>query len=292
MYKIFFAHGNRLTREYYLIKQGLENHSNIKLVNNEEDSDFVFYLYYTRKKNQTEKPKQYDPEKTVVIDFHDNPHWLFDVKCKAYFKRSWLDMKDKGIYTTRKSISWPEHFHPISFAIMDEFIIEKEYKRNCLLSCTLKANKKNLNRYRVLNLLKTMNLKGNIQIGKYNKGAMKGWLDDHMKDYFRHLKKSRIVVTCNPGKWEGDHRTWEAFANGALVIVDRMHTPLEPPLIDGRHCFFYEPTNRGLRRLREIIEYFMKDIKLAERIANQGHEFTMEHHRSVNRIDEILRVIT
>jgi len=105
------------------------------------------------------------------------------------------------------------------------------------------------------------------------------------------LKRSRIVVTCNPNKWEGDHRTWEAFASGALVFVDKMYTPMVHPLIDGEHCIFYEMSEIGLRELRSVIFYYLDNLTEAEEIARTGHEFTMKYHRASNRIDEILDVI-
>ena len=137
-----------------------------------------------------------------------------------------------------------------------------------------------------------MDIQGNTQIGRYNKGAMKGFNDKNMKEYWRLLRRSQIVVTCNPGKWEGDHRTWEAFASGALVFVDRMFTPLAHPLIDRKHCIFYDTSNEGLERLKERILYFLRDTDRAAEIAKEGHDFTMKYHRASNRIDEILEVIT
>ena len=99
-------------------------------------------------------------------------------------------------------------------------------------------------------------------------------------------------MTCNPSRWEGDHRTWEAFANGALVFVDRMWTPLTHPLVDGKHCIFYDLSGDGITKLRRKISYFLQETDHAEDIARAGHEFTMKYHRASNRIDEILDVIT
>ena len=48
---------------------------------------------------------------------------------------------------------------------------------------------------------------------------------------------SKIVVTCNPTGWEGDYRTWEALTSGALILVDKMITPLINPLITGNMSF-------------------------------------------------------
>jgi hypothetical protein len=38
--------------------------------------------------------------------------------------------------------------------------------------------------------------------------------------YFDKMTHSQIVVTVNPGNWEGDFRLWESMCTGALVFVD------------------------------------------------------------------------
>jgi len=177
---------------------------------------------------------------------------------------------------------------------MDEFIVKEDLKRDVILSCTLRAElrQRNVNRVNVLNLLSEMDIQGNIQIGRYNRGSIKGFDDKNMRDYWRLLKRSQIVVTCNPGKWEGDHRTWEAFANGAFVFIDRIWTPLRHPFVDGKHCIFYDTSDKGLRELKEKIFWYLEMPREVARIAKEGHEFAMKYHRTSNRINEILEVIT
>lgn len=175
---------------------------------------------------------------------------------------------------------------------MDEFITHEKMERDYALSCTLRKIKRHYNRRKVLSLLEKMHIQGKTQIGEFNQGTMFRFNAPDMRDYFRLLRRSRIIVTCNPGKWEGDHRTWEAFASGALVFVDRMSTPLIHPLIDYSHCIFYDLSNKGLKSLQEKISYFIKYPDEAEHIAKAGYEFTMKYHKASNRINEILEVIT
>ena len=307
MIKIFYTWGFNKTREQRLIQQGLDNNPNVLLIDNEKYSDFVFQLaYHVKERYEEQSPSP--PEKTVIIDYHDNPRWVFmyevDKKRRwrtkiltgtykhkglAYFKRAWVD-------TEQKPIKWPEKFHPITFAIMDEFIVKEDFRRNILLSCSLREERRNMNRIHVVNLLNSMkiarNRRSNVQIGRYNRGAMDGFNDANMRGYFNLLKRSKIVVTCNPDRWEGDHRTWEALASGALVFVDKMHTPLVHPLVNGEHCVFYDTTDRGLQKLEHRLLYFLDNLDLAKEIAENGHKFAMKYHRASNRIDEILDVIT
>ena len=290
MVKIYFAPRAKENRETLLIHQGLVNNSRVKLVNSERESDFVFLFYYAS--GRCLSRKEFPPEKTVLIDYHDKANWVCPIECLAYFKRSWVNRIDKEGITVSVPISWPANFHPLMMAIMDEFIIREDLERDYALSCSLRKVKRHYNRRKVLKLLEGMRFRAKIHIGEFNRGTMFRFNAPDMGDYFRLLRRSKIIVTCNPGKWEGDHRTWEAFANGALVFVDRTLTPLAHPFIDKEHCIFYDLSDRGLRTLREQIYYYLDRTDKAERIAHAGHEFAMKYHRSSNRIDEILEVIT
>ena len=195
-------------------------------------------------------------------------------------------------YATKEIIPRPSHYHPLTMAIMDEFIIEEDAERDIALSCTLRRLGWHFNRVRVLELLEGMNIQGKTQIGEFNAGHMDRFNKPDMREDFKLLKRSTIVVTCNPTKWEGDHRTWEAFASGALVFIDKIYTPMVHPLIDGRHCIFYEMSDSGLELLQRKLLYYLDRPKKARCIAKEGHEFAMKYHRATNRIDEILDVIT
>lgn len=293
MIKVHYVPSRKITREYRLIRQGLENNRRIELVDNEEESDFVFLFYTVFKHNHDYIPAS-PPNKIVFLDYMDKPHrvWSVGRKYLAYFKRSWVEEIYAGNYTTKRVIPRPSNFHPLTMAIMDEFIIDEDLGRDIVLTCVIRPHKRHPNRPRTLNFIKGMNIQGKTQIGKFNEGRSRWFNNEEMREYFRLLKRSRIVVTCNPGRWEGDHRTWEAFANGALVFVDRMYTPMIHPLIDGKHCIFYDLSDKGLEQLRKKILYFLQETDHADDIARAGHEFTMRYHRTMNRIDEILAVIT
>ncbi len=291
MIKIYYVPCRKATREYRLIYQGLVNNPRVELVDWGGGFDFVF-LFYSALEDNPHLKKAFPADKLVFIDYCDSSRWVSPIKCRAYFKRSWVKMVVKGEYVVKKRISRPSNFYPLTMAIMDEFIIDEDVKRDVVLSCTIRCRKQRYNRERVLNLLNSMAIKGKTQIGELNKEGARGFNAPLMRDYFRLLRRSRIVVTCNPSKWEGDHRTWEAFANGALVFIDKIYTPMTHPLEDGKHCIFYDLSDQGLRELRKKIEYFLKETDHAEDIARAGHAFAMKYHRAANRIDEILERIT
>lgn len=290
MIKVYYVPSSWVSREYRLIKQGVENNPRIELVDSEDKSDFVF-LFYTALGREAQIIRGFLPEKTIFIDYDDRPHRVFSGSCLAYFKRSWVERVKEGGYTTKRPLQRPANFYPLMLAIMDEFIIDENIERDVVLSCTLRPYGKHRNRIRILDFIKKINIQGKKQIGEFNHGTMNRFNDTDMREYFRLLKRSRIVVTCNPSKWEGDHRTWEAFANGPLVFVDRMYTPMTHPLIDGEHCIIYDTSDAGLMKLEQKILYFLENPAQADAIAKAGFDFTMKYHRGSNRVDEILDVV-
>lgn len=290
MIKVYFVPAIWITREYRLIRQGLENNSRVELVDSEEKSDFVF-LFYTALGHGPQTIRGFPPEKIVFIDYRDDPHVVYAGSCLTYFKRSWVEMVKERNYTTKRPIRRASNFYPLAHAIMDEFIINGNVARDVVLSCMVRPHAGHPNRPKVLDAVKKISIQDRKQIGELNRGSMSRFNAPDMREYFKMLRRSRIVVTCNPSQWEGDFRTWEAFANGALVFVDKMYTPMPHPLVDGEHCIIYEASDTGLKILKHRILYFLENPTQADTIAKAGFDFTMKYHRASNRIDEILQVI-
>jgi len=288
MKKIYLVPSKKITREYLMIKQGLENNWDTELVDKKEKSDFIF-LFYTTLKHQPDIHKSFPEEKLIFIDFHDKPGIVFDVKCRAYFKRSWVEPYTQNGWWLKKEKKWPSHFHPINFAIMDEFLIPAQnVERDIDLSCTIRPHERHPNRPKVLNFIKSLDIPGKTQIGELNKGNMNRFNDSDMREYFMLLRKSKMVVTCNPSRWEGDFRTWEALASGALVFVDRMYIPMKYPLKDGEHCIIYDTSNKGMKGLKDKIFYFLEHSKEARSIGLRGLVYALQYHKATCRIDNIL----
>ena len=101
-----------------------------------------------------------------------------------------------------------------------------------------------------------------------------------------------MVVTVNPGPWDGDHRLWEALASGALVLSDKLLVPLREPLVDGKHLVLYDNNNRStfMSRLWEAVGG--RGADRASRIAGEGRDHALLHHRMVVRVDWVLSVLT
>ena len=107
--------------------------------------------------------------------------------------------------------------------------------------------------------------------------------------YADALWDARIVVNAEPCHGEIGQRIWETLASGALLLTDRWASPLEPPLINGTHLVFYDPTNP--EDLRSKLLHYLHHPEEARRIAVDGYRFALQHHRAVNRADYILSVL-
>lgn len=104
-------------------------------------------------------------------------------------------------------------------------------------------------------------------------GARVNHTDDHNRAdtgplYWRAMKAAKIIVTANPGNWEGDFRLWEALCSKALVLVDRMYVELPHPFVDGEDVVVFDSLDRG--SLMEKVRYYMEHEAEARRIAMNG----------------------
>jgi hypothetical protein len=271
---IHYVPSNNPGRAYRLIEQGLKTHRRVRLTT-VEAADFVFYHYQSY-----DASLAFEPEKTVFLDYTDDPRQVFPVDCVAYFKRSWYGTSESGIKNV--PFSRPSHFHPISYAIMDEFMIDEKFERDIDLGCFLRPDGRF--RKQVLAVAESIHT-DRKHVGEITRSG-RNVFD---REYLTALKRSRIVLTCNPDHWEGDSRTWEALANGTLVFVDRLYTPMRHPLEGGKHCVFYDLTN--LQELRDKLEYYLAHRAEADQVAACGFEFAMQFHNSRSRVDDILSCV-
>jgi len=136
----------------------------------------------------------------------------------------------------------------------------------------------------LLEFANSLNIK-NKHVGPINE-ASRGTFDG---DYFSTLKRTKIILSCQPENWEGDSRTWEALSSGALLFLDETYTPVPNPLEHEKHVVFYNPND--LDDLKDKIEYYLSHTDEADKIAKNGFNHAMKYHRTINRIDHILKVI-
>jgi len=105
--------------------------------------------------------------------------------------------------------------------------------------------------------------------------------NDVNSDYVDRMLRSKVTVTCQPDRWEGDYRLFEALACGPLVLCDHM---LRPPrgLRDGEHLVFYYDAEDMLEKLVYYLENESERIQIADR----GHQAAIAHHRAWHRMEQ------
>jgi hypothetical protein len=109
-------------------------------------------------------------------------------------------------------------------------------------------------------------------------------------DYLSTIKRAKILFTAYPEPQDGDSRTWEAFASGALVFKDKTHIPSAHPFVHGEHCIIYDATSTdSILEAIDLAVYYLAHESERARIASAGWAFARRHHLPASRMDEIMR---
>jgi hypothetical protein len=278
-----------------IVVDGLRALSNIQLIDQPDNADFIFHTYVPHNKGQKNYDiiSQYDPSKLVIIDWVDEPDYILYPHYFAYFKRSWCfaSQENKSFVIKKYAIPRPTNMFPFWYCAMPEFIYQPPVEKTIDLGCYLRAtcNNRKIVRNMFYNTLQ------NLPQTKFHLGEVTNNTRSKKEqtffdmDYMKILKQTKIVVTCNPTDWEGDSRTWEALANNCLVFVDKMFVPYLHPLINGKHIIEYEFDKMEDFAIKLL--YYRAHEKEAAEIAKCGCEFTLQHHTPKARMKYVIDVI-
>jgi len=299
-------------RFQHLIWQGLDLHPGVDLTDDPDKADVIFFMSTSTKwipwgedpgmvKDEYVPDPRYLPavanttikqgytDKFVVLDEGDGPGTIKrvdDGEYLAYFKRSWVLKNNGTLIKDPKRFAY--NYFPMSYSVSDNYtdgFIQNH--RHYHVVCTLRRNKKQPARGRILDWLEeaveTFNISHTSEVGEVNHAQRK----TISRQYLDINRRAHIVVTCNPSHWEGDFRLWEAMASGALVFVDQMHVPISHPLRHKQHLILYDTLDKP--EFFRLLHYYLTHPDEAREIALQGYLYAMKHHRSVTRLDYILR---
>jgi hypothetical protein len=289
--------------------EGLRAHPQVVLVDAAEAADVVilcqnhlvghnpFHVQF-----QALKAKHF--ERTIMLDYGDDPADILDAanfQWRLYFKRSCVD-RDNGRVMDYGGFP----IRPTAYCVADDICQppaptvtspapSPTRPRNIDVAClfddeVIDTPYYTMARGRLLKFAKRFAARQPQRKTQLGTVSPCGPVGRARVDpaYKQCLYDSKVVLHANPDPWEGDSRLWEALAAGALVFVDRMHAPIENPLVDGEHLIFYDLTDEGLQVLEQKVLYYLNDDEARERIGAQGRAFVLEHHRSVNRVNTII----
>jgi len=289
------AEGAGLVREHDAVAEGLRSSRRAVTVAAAAEADVVFFLAGGETLALPREDKV-PPSKLVVLDYGDVPWLLEGVEsprdCRLYFKRSWVVKQDGRLVASPfVDIPW---VRPLAFGVLDAYVgqgpvVSYADRSRYAVVCTLRPG--NPVRARVLGWVTQFVVRRALP-------AFVGQIGDGLRatsdsSYYALMRSARIVVTANPGGYDGDHRLWESFASGALVLTDRLHVPLGPAApVPGVHFVLYDTHNRT--DLEAKVLHYLAAPAEAARIADAGRELALAAHRMVDRVDgqvvgEVLR---
>lgn len=212
------------------------------------------------------------PQKTVLLDYRDH-RGLFDVDVCLYFKRS--------VVSGGKFVKYDRDVIPISYCIRNEAVdleVDFSVERTIDICHVPRRGQKTI----IGDTLKPFD---NTFVGHVGKTGPPG-RNVFQAEYFEKMLNSKIVVTCNPDRWEGDYRLFEALSCGCLVFVDKMLTPVKHPFADGVHLVYFDRDDPS--DLHQKLKHYLNNPDEGLKIAEAGYRHARRYHTAASRIDEIL----
>lgn len=269
---------------------------NIIIVDNEKDADYIII--------HPEQPllNFKTNKKIIIVDYFDNDiqmskvikmntNNIMKLSPFLYFKRSCINI------TTMEYISYDMSYIPINYAVKHEYIDRnininnKDIDIICFfnnintintIDIKTKITRNNIGAY--INYFSKKHSQYNIKIGRVdNKNKNKYAFN---REYFDLIKRSKIIVSCNPNNWIGDFRLFEALAGNSLVFVDNMPT-LKDIFIHQKHIIYYN----NYQDLEENLLFYLKNNNERIEIANNSYTSALNEHTYKHRANFILHEI-
>ena len=267
----------------HLLDQGLAAHPRVTVVRREEDADVVLWLpQWTNRVPAIREPRR----RLVILDEHDDrarrDGGYKSEEYLAYYKRSFVRKAD-GAFAGLFEAPLGARTYALPYSISDAYLSsDNEGGRPLDIVCTLRVGQGVYPaRARVLAWARAYaaarNLSGYFgEVTTSTRTALSPL-------YLKLMRAARVVVTCNPGDWEGDFRTWEALASGAAVVRDRLYAPTP----HGDFGVVYDA--RSQKSFDAAMDRAHAD---AGALGRRALTDALAHHRAISRVDWLLASAT
>ena len=267
-----------------ILLAGIEAHPETELCAKEDEADLILldFRHLARDLYKIEHP-----EKTILTDYRDPPQLAFSDPALLYFKRSVVDPRSGDF------VKLEREYLPIAYCLRSEFLaLKPDVNGSRKIDIAVFFNpcdghEKPRNRFRpeIAQYVRRNFRHKNLFVGIAGKAGEPG-RSELQSQYADIMLRSKIIVTCNPDRWEGDYRLFEALGSGAAVLSDQMITPVLNPFINEKHLIYYDRAN--LDTLGAALARLLYDDKLRLRISKNGFRHCLKYHTPENRIDQIL----
>lgn len=266
----------------YVIRTGIASNSRCIIVDDVKSADIILC------RDQISNYFVCDPKKRISIDYRDNSKECTNQQSLLYFKRSTIHKID-GQFQSKL----PSMYIPIPYPVKSFYChkINDNIKKDIDVSILFANHQCNIHKMRtkvtkfIRDHPKLASFKK--QIGAIGSCGREG-RNNYIKEYWKTLRRSKIVVTCSPSSWEGDSRLVEAISSNSLVFSDRLYAEYKHPFHDGVHCIFYD-----LLQLDDLVDKIVTYLKPENekarlQIAETGYKYAMDFYKPNNIVDQIL----
>ena len=261
-------------------------------------------------KNLWHKVVLYDP----VDDSHFH-HEEYRKKCLLYCKRAWepiqFESMARGAFS-KDGIPVPiDNMIPLDFPLFQEYLdvvpMDFYYVRDMHITCTLNQAMSGSARQMVVKAVELTDFsdvhsnimpihKTLVYTSNYHLSSAATSYRDEMNPplpkinwwyvYMHLLRRTQILFGAGNHSAVGDHRTWECFASGALVVTDRIPVPNPNNPEPGKHYIKFDLND--IPGTMKIVKELLKDNTEREKIARAGLEHAIMYHSSNARIAYVM----
>jgi len=208
-------------------------------------------------------------------------------KSIAYFKRS-LVTENRSIMKYSSKV-----FH-LDYCVLEEYLNDNNSERSIDVACLFEKDVGG-RRSILVQKLTNSNFENSIigkttSYGSEGRNSINKYNNENYKNYLQILGDSKIIFTAFPQNHDGDSRTWEAFASGALVFRDVTFIKTKNEPKDGVHFFCFDSSKpKSISLAIEKAITFLNNDAERNLIATACLEIMKSHHMAKNRVDYMIK---